>query len=317
MTTEFSPLSTTTTRRLQFRAYGGPEVLELAEVPLPQPDRGQVRVRVRAAGINGRDAKMRAGLFEPGATAPAVAGTVGLEMAGVIDAIGADVTEWAVGQEVFGRTVSFDAVATHALAPVGDIVAKPDSLGFEQAAALPVATEAAYRTLRQLDVREGQTLLVHAAAGGVGLMAVQLARLRGATVVGTASEPNHDFLRELGAIPVAYGDGSAERIKAAAPQGIDAVLDGSGRGVLPLSISLTGDPAKVITIADLGAAQYGVHFSTEIVPIPEAMAEHLALFESGRLRMPIEAVFPLDEAAEAYRRLDAGHLRGKIVVAVA
>lgn len=301
-------------RRLQHAAYGGPEVLEVTEVPLPEPGPGQVRVRIHAAGANALDSKKRRGLFTPGQDAPDEPQPLGLEMAGVIDAVGPGVTQWQTGRPVLGRTAQLDAVATHALADADNIVAKPDILTFEQAAALPVATETAYRTLRQLGLVAGQTLLVHAAAGGVGLMAVQLARALGATVIGTAGEANHPFLRELGATPVTYGDGLAERIRAAAPQGIDAVLDASGRGVLPLSVELTGNPEKVITIADLDAARHGVRFSREMLPVPQVMADVLPLIEDGRLHMPIEAAFPLEKAADAYRRLDNGHLRGKVVI---
>ncbi|MFE0191628.1 NADP-dependent oxidoreductase [Streptomyces sp. NPDC058989] len=301
-------------RRLQHAVYGGPEVLEVTEVPLPEPGPGQVRVRIHAAGANALDSKKRRGLFAPGQEAPAEPQPLGLEMAGVIDAVGPGVTRWKTGRPVLGRTAQPDAVATHALADVDDIVAKPDVLTFEQAAALPIATETAYRTLRQLGVVAGQTLLVHAAAGGVGLVAVQLARGLGATVIGTAGEANHSFLRELGATPVTYGDGLAERIRAAAPQGIDAVLDASGRGVLPLSVELTGNPEKVVTIADLDAARHGVRFSREMLPLPQVMDDVMPMIEDGRLRMPLEAVFPLEQAADAYRRLDDGHLRGKIVI---
>lgn len=303
-------------RRLQHAAYGGPEVLELAEVPLPEPGPGQVRVRIHAAGANALDSKKRRGLFAPGQEAPAEPQPLGLEMAGVIDALGPGVTQWSTGRPVLGLTARQDAVATHALADAGNIVAKPDILTFEQAAALPVATETAYRTLRRLGVVAGQTLLVHAAAGGVGLMAVQLARALGATVIGTAGEANHPFLRDLGATPVTYGDGLAERIRAAAPQGIDAVLDASGRGVLPLSVELTGSPDKVLTIADLDAARHGVRFSREMLPIPQVMDDVLPMIEDGRLQLPLEAVFPLEKAADAYHRLDEGHLRGKIVLTV-
>ncbi|WP_067841231.1 NADP-dependent oxidoreductase [Nocardia lijiangensis] len=305
---------TAITRRLQHAAYGGPEVLEVTEVPLPEPGPGQVRVRIHAAGANALDSKKRRGLFAPGQKAPADPQPLGLEMAGVIDALGPGVTQWKIGQPVLGSTTRMDAVATHALADIDHIVAKPDTLTFEQAAALPVAAETAYRTLRELGLAAGQTLLVHAAAGGVGLIAVQLARAWGATVIGTAGEANHPFLHELGAIPVTYGDGLAERVRAAAPQGVDAVLDASGRGVLPLSVELTGSPDNVITIADLDAARHGVRFSRGSLPLPQVWADVLPLIEDGRLSMPIEAVFSLQEAGDAYRRLDTGHLRGKIVI---
>ncbi|MEU4273157.1 NADP-dependent oxidoreductase [Streptomyces sp. NPDC026092] len=307
-------MTATIARRLQHAAYGGPEVLELAEVPLPEPGHGQVRVRIHAAGANALDSKLRRGLFTPGQEAPAEPQPLGLEMAGVIDAVGPGVTEWDLGRPVLGRTVRPDALATHALASVDGIVAKPGSLTFEHAAALPVAAETAYRTLRELGLRSGQTLLVHAAAGGVGLMAVQLARAWGATVIGTAGEANHAYLRELGATPVTYGEGLADRVRAAAPQGIDAVLDASGRGVLPLSVELAGSPENVVTIADLDAARHGVRFSKGGLPLPQVWADVLPLIEDGRLRMPIEAVFPLEKASDAYRRLEGGHLRGKIVI---
>ncbi|MFI1304713.1 alpha/beta hydrolase fold domain-containing protein [Streptomyces sioyaensis] len=301
-------------RRLQHAAYGGPDVLDVTEVPLPEPGPGQVRVRIHAAGANALDSKKRRGLFAPGQEAPAEPQPLGLEMAGVIDALGPGVTQWKTGQPVLGRTAQQDAVATHALADADTVVAKPDFLTFEQAAALPIATETAFRTLRQLGLVAGQTLLVHAAAGGVGLVAVQLARALGVTVIGTAGEANHPFLRDLGATPVTYGDGLADRIRAVAPQGIDAVLDASGRDVLPLSVELTGNPDKVLTIADLDAARHGVRFSREMLPLPQVMDDVLPMIEDGRLHMPIEAVFPLEQAADAYRRLDDGHLRGKIVI---
>ncbi|GGV01601.1 hypothetical protein GCM10010211_81110 [Streptomyces albospinus] len=310
-------MTVTIARRLQYAAFGGPEVLDVVEVPLPEPGPGQVRVRIHAAGANGLDSKMRRGLFAPGQEAPVEPQPLGLEVAGVIDAVGPGVTQWKLGQPVLGRTAQPDAVATHTLASADDIVAKPAFLTFEQAAALPVAAETAYRTLRELGLRSGQTLLVHAAAGGVGLMAVQLAHAWGATVIGTAGEANHAYLRELGATPVTYGDGLADRVRAAAPQGVDAVLDASGRGVLPLSVELAGSPDNVITIADLDAARHGVRFSQGSLPLPQVWADVLPLIEDGRLRMPIEAVFPLEEAADAYRRLDGGHLRGKIVITAA
>lgn len=201
------------------------------------------------------------------------AGT-GIEVSGTIDAVGPDPPGWRVGQDVLGQ-VPTSAAATHVLAASDNLVAKPHWLAFEQAAALPVAAETASRTLRQLAVRGGQTLLIHAVAGGVGVLAAQLARARGARVVGTASPRHHVVLRKLGVEPFAYGNGLAERVRAAAPGGIDAVLDASGRGVLAVSIELAGGPDKVITIADPQAARYGVRFSTgqQSVGLREVSAE--------------------------------------------
>jgi NADPH:quinone reductase-like Zn-dependent oxidoreductase len=304
-------------RVVRYHRYGGPEVLTLEEVPIAEPGSGQVRVRVRAAGVNAIDWKLRRGLFAHGEPLREPANT-GIELSGTLDAVGPDTPGWRVGQDVLGQ-VPTGAAATHVLATPDNLLAKPDWLAFEQAAALPVAAETAVRTLRQLAVHAGQTLLVHAAAGGVGVLAAQLARARGATVIGTASPSHHAILRELGIEPVAYGDGLAERVRAAAPGGIDSVLDASGRGVLAVSVELAGDSDKVVTIADPRAARYGVRFSTGThgVPLREVFAEVFPLVERGALRMPIERIFRLHQAADAHQLSEDGHLLGKIVLAVA
>lgn len=305
---------------IRYACYGDPDVLTLDEVPTPDPGPGQVRVAVRAAGVNGIDWKIRRGFMAQGHPVDepldAPAGT-GIEFAGTVDALGPGVQGWRVGQAVFGQ-VSSGAASTHVPAASENLLAKPRWLSYEQAAALPVAAETAYRTLRQLGVSAGQTLLVHAVAGGVGLVAAQLARAWGAEVVGTASPVHHDFLRGLGVRPVTYGDGLAERVRAAAPRGVDAVLDASGRDVLALSVELTGSAEKVITIADGRAAEYGVRFSTgaDGVPLREVFAEVLPLLERDALRVPIERTFPLERTADAQRLSEEGHLRGKIVITV-
>jgi acetyl esterase len=271
---------------------------------------------VRAAAVNAIDWKIRGGLFAAGRSLDGPAGT-GIEAAGTVDAVGEGVQGWSEGQAVFGR-VSSGAAATHALSTPADLLPKPDWLTFEQAATLPVAVETARRALRLLDVKAGQTVLIHAVSGSVGLVAAQLARAWDAEVVGTASPRHHAFLRELGVHPVAYDDGLKERVEAAAPQGIDAVLDASGRDVLPMSIAVTGDAAKVITIADGRAADYGVRFSRggDGVPLREVFADILPLLERGAVRMPIERIFPLAQTADAHRLSERGHLLGKIVISV-
>jgi len=315
---------------IRYARYGGPEVLTLDDVPLPDPGPGQVRVAVRAAGVNGIDWKLRSGFMDRGPRPDGPTG-VGVEFAGTIDALGAGagaglgkgVGCWSVGQAVFGRVLS-GAAATHVPADVGNLLAMPAWLSFEQAAALPVAVETAWRTLRELDVKEGHTLLIHAVAGGVGLVAAQLARARGVRVVGTASSARHDFLRDLGVRPVEYGedgeDGEdmAERVRAAAPEGVDAVLDASGRDVLAMSVELAGGPDRVVTIADGRAAEYGVRFSSGAGgdPLAEVFVEVLPLLERGALRVPIERTFPLERTADAHRLSEKGHLLGKIVITV-
>lgn len=301
---------------IRFSRYGGPEVLTLEEVPTPVPGPGQVRIAVRSTGVNGIDWKIRRGFFSQGEPPKEPAGT-GIDVAGIVDALGPGVRDRSVGQAVFG-TASSGAAATHALATAADLVAKPDWLSFDQAAALPVVTETAYRTLRELGVRAGMTVLIHAVAGGVGLVAAQLARSWGAEVIGTAGPRNHAFLREIGVRPVVYGEGLEERVRALAPRGVDAVLDASGRGVIPVSIALAGSPDRVLTIADMDAAEFGVRFSgSGDVPLPEVFAEVLPLLSRGELRMPIERTFPLERTADAQRLSEDGHLLGKVVVTVA
>ncbi|OZM73296.1 NADPH:quinone reductase [Amycolatopsis antarctica] len=307
------------TKAVRYARHGGPEVLELVEVRTPEPGNGQVRVAVHASGVNAIDWKIRSGAFAEEALAEEAlaepAGT-GSEFAGVVDAVGPDAGDWAVGQAVFGLAPG--SAATHVLAGSADLVAKPDWLSFIDAAALPMAAETAYRTLRLLGVRAGQTLLIHAVAGGVGLIAAQLARAWGANVVGTAGEGHHDFLRELGVVPVTYEPGIEARVRAVAPDGVDAVLDGSGRGVLGLSVALTGSPEKVITIADGDAAAHGVHFSSwgEVEALSTVFGEVLPRMERGELRLPIDRTFPLERVADAQRASEEGHLRGKLVVTV-
>ncbi|SEG38441.1 NADPH:quinone reductase [Nonomuraea solani] len=283
---------------VRYREHGGPEVLALEEVPLPQPGPGQVRVAVRAAGVNPIDWKIRYGFRGTPIDGPQ--GT-GFELAGTVDALGPGVTGWRPGDPVYGQVAS-GAVATYAIADATALTAKPDDLTYEEAAALPVATATARRTLGELGVEKGHTLLIHAVAGGVGLAAAQLALARGASVVGTASERHHDHLRALGVHPVTYGDGLEERL----PAPVDRVLDASGRGELELSVKLTGDPAKVVTIADrAGAARLGVRFSTG-GDAKDGQDEHV--------RIPVAEVFPLERAADAHRRSENGHFLGKIVI---
>ncbi|MBB6170056.1 acetyl esterase [Nocardiopsis mwathae] len=302
------------TRAIRYSRYGGPEVLALEDVPTPRPRAGQVRVAVHAAGVNPVDYKIREGRF--GGSVDTPRGT-GIDVAGTVDAVGPGVDAWRVGQAVFGKASSGSA-ATHALARADMIVAKPDWLSFEQAASLPVAAHTAYRTLRELDVRADETLLIHAVAGGVGLIAAQLATAWGARVIGTASERRHAFLRKIGVEPVAYGDGLDERLREAAPGGVDAVLDCSGRGELPVSIELAGGRDRVLTIAAADAAAHGVRFSDgkDAGPLPVAIEAVLDLMSRGELELPVAEVYPLERTADAQRSSKAGHVLGKIVLRV-
>ncbi|GAB3732745.1 NADP-dependent oxidoreductase [Amycolatopsis oliviviridis] len=303
---------TDTYRSIAFTEYGGSGVLQVLERELPEPGPGQVRVAVRAAGVNPIDWKIRAGLMAAvfPTEFPAVPGG---DVAGVIDAIGEGVSGFATGDEVLGSGIG--GYAEYVLADPAKLARKPESLSWELAAALPVVVNTAYRALNLLDLEKGETLLVDGAAGGVGTIAVQLAVARGLTVVGTASEANHDYLRSLGAIPVQYGEGLAERVRAVAPHGIDASFDASGHSLATL-VELTGGPKRVITIAAPDAADHDVRFTSgsPAEQVPGSLAEGAALAAEGKLTLPISRVYPLAEAAAAQDESEAGHVRGKLVL---
>ncbi|MFE7776518.1 NADP-dependent oxidoreductase [Streptomyces sp. NPDC057445] len=301
-------------RAIVYEEFGGPEVLRHTETRRPEPGPGEVRVKVVTVGVNPLDHKRRYGWVEQHypTTFPA---TPGLEFAGVVDALGDGVTDAAVGDEVFGWTKT-GAYAQYAIA--GDIAPKPAGLSWESAASLPVAGETAQRVLDELGLKAGETLLLHGAAGAVGSVAVQLAVALGATVVGTASPGNHDDLRALGAIPVAYGEGLVERVRAVAPDGVDAVFDAAGKDALPASIELRGGTTdRVVTIADMNAADHGVRFSAGGTPperVREGLAEHARLAADGRLSLPVAGTFTLADAAKAQQLSEAGHVRGKLII---
>lgn len=301
-------------KAIVFEDFGGPEVLHEADVALPEPGPGQARIRVKVAGVNPMDVKVRSGLMRPNlpASLPSVPG---VEAGGLIDALGPDVSGFALGDEVFGWT---KGGAYSEFAIVTTFAAKPAELGWTQAVALPVAAETAERVLRQLELTRGETLLIHGAAGAVGTVAVQLAVARGATVIGTASEANQKYVESLGATPTLYGPGLVERVRALAPQGVDAVFDVAGKGALPDSVTLRGDTSRIVTIADFaGAQELGVPFSSggpDSPRSPEFLASMAALAAAGKLRIQISAQFPYEEAADAQRRSEAGHGQGKIVL---
>lgn len=299
-------------KAIQFDRFGGPEVLESVEVPDPQPAAGQIRVRVRAVGINPVDWKIRNGMMGGDLPKP-----TGLEVAGIVDELGEGVTDVAVGDEVFGGAAGGGGAAELALlenyAPI------PSTLDFAGAAALPVAVETATRTLDVLGVADGQTVLINGASGSVGIAAVQLARGRGARVIGTASATNQDYLRSFGAEATTYGDGLEERVRQLAPDGVDRALDAAGGGVLPVLVALTGAADRVVTIADYpGAEQTGVPFSGGMGSEGawHALRDVSALIDAGTFTLPVAQTFPLTGIAEAHRISETGHPRGKLVLTV-
>ena len=297
-------------RAARFSSFGGPEVLEIVDVPEPHPGPGEIRIAVRAAGINPVDWKFRQGMM--GSDLPS--GT-GYDAAGVVDELGDGVAGVAVDDEVFGQgrdvAAQFAVLTQWARVPAG--------LNFTAAAGLPMAVETATRGLDLLGVGDGDTVLVNGASGGVGSAAVQIARERGARVIGTASEPNHEYLRSLGAEVVTYGEGLAERVRALVPDGVDAAFDVAGGGQLPALVELAGGTRRVLTIADFaGAEENGVQVSggpgTEMAY--HAIREIVPVIEAGHFSLPVSRTFPLEEIAEAHRASQGGHVRGKLVLVV-
>ncbi|GAA2901980.1 NADP-dependent oxidoreductase [Streptosporangium fragile] len=296
-----------------FHEFGGPEVLRVTEIATPEAGEGQVRVRVRAAGVQPFDVAVRRGWTPAGVTGdlPRVPGN---EFAGVVDQVGAGVTGISPGAEVLGFTL-LNAYAEYVVVPAENVTPKPAAMPWEVAGGFTAGTQTAHIALRQLEVGEGDTVLVHAAAGGVGTAAVQLARLWGATVIGTAREENHDYLRSLGAIPVAYGEGLLERVRALAPGGVDKVLDGAGGEALDVSLRLV-KPERVITLVEHGkAAELGVQL-TRGVRLASRLAELAALHAEGRLVFPVRRTYPLRRAADAHREVEGRHGRGKVVITI-
>jgi len=276
-----------------------------------EPGPGQIRIAVRAAGVNPSDWKKRSGLMDS-----ELPQTMGHEAAGVVDELGEGVADVAIGDRVFG--FSAEGAAQAELAVLSYYAPIPPSLDFPEAAALPSAVETATRALDQLGVRRNSTLLINGASGSVGSAAVQLAVVRGALVIGTASPANHDYLRSLGAEAVAYGEGLVGRARALASDGVDAALDIAGSGVLPELIELASGPEHVLTVADFdGAQQYGVRFSSgDAGRAVHALNEIGELIDSGRFSLSIAQIFPLAQIAEAHRVSECGHPRGKLVLLV-
>ncbi|MFK0115333.1 NADP-dependent oxidoreductase [Streptomyces sp. NPDC090994] len=300
------------------RRYGSADVLERADIPDPKVAPGEVLVRVKAAGVNPVDWKLAAGHLDAlmEVRFPLVPGW---DVAGVVEAVGFDVDEYAVGDEVVGYLrkdqIQSGAYAELVSAHVRLLAPKPAALSWEEAAALPLAGLTAHQAVRRVGVTAGDTVLVHAAAGGVGSLGVQIAKALGARVIGTASEANHPFLRELGAEPVTYGPGLVDRVRALAPEGVDAALDFIGGDAADLSLRLLGSPRRLASIVDDAVLAKGGHY-VWVRPDSAGLAALGALADAGRLRVPIARVLPLARAAEAWRLSQEGHTRGKIVLRV-
>ena len=303
-------------RAVRFDEYGDVDVLNVVDVERPAPGDGQVLVRVKAAGINPGEATIRKGLMHERWPATFPSGE-GSDLAGVVEEVGGGVDAFSPGDEVLGWT---DQRASHAelvVVPAEQLTRKPAGVSWEAAGSLFVAGTTAYAAVRAVGAGPKDTVVVSGAAGGVGSLTVQLARLAGAAVIGLAGESNHQWLLEHGAIPVAYGDGVADRIREVSDGHVDALIDTFGGGYVALAVEELGvAPERVDTIIDWAAAeQYGAKTEgTAAASSAEVLAELAGLVDRGELEVPIARVFSLDQVRDAYRELERRHTRGKIVL---
>jgi NADPH:quinone reductase-like Zn-dependent oxidoreductase len=301
-------------KAVRFDEYGGIEVLKVVEVPRPVPGAGQVLVQVKAAGINPGEAKVREGLYASRWPATFPSGQ-GSDLAGIVAETGPAVTGFPAGDEVIGWTDNRASQAEYVVVDEQHLTAKPAGVPWEIAGALFVAGVTAFAAVRAVAPAAGDTVAVSGAAGGVGSVAVQLARRAGATVIGLASEPHHQWLADHGVIPVTYGGGVADRIRQAASK-VDAFIDTFGADYVELALELGVEPSRIDTIANFPAvARYGVKAEGNAAGSSASILAELAgLIAAGELEVPIAATFPLDRVQDAYRRLAEGHILGKIVL---
>lgn len=299
-------------KAVQFNEYGGPEVLHVVMIGKPRPGPGQVRIAVHSAGVNPSDWKRRDGRYRDFEEVTFPSG-VGVEASGIVDEVGPEVSDVSVGDAIFGYGVN--TVAQYAI--LTNWTHKPDNLSFEVAAGLPVIAETALRSLDEVDIKHGETLLVSGAAGGIGSAIVQFACQRGITVIGTARPEKHNYLRGLGAIPTTYRAHLAERVRELAPEGVDAALDIAGSGIIPELIEITGDPSHVLSVADFTAFQYGAKFSSGPPKNPEQVLAYIAtLCSTGLFHLRIDQIFPLEQTAEAHAVSARGHVTGKLIISI-
>ena len=302
-------------RAVRFDQYGGLEVLKVEEVDRPVPGPGTVLVRVKAAGINPGEASIRKGVFAERWPSTFPSGQ-GSDLAGIVEEIGPGVKNVAVGNEVIGFTNNRSSQAEFVVVEADNLVLRPANVSWEQAGALFVAGTTAYAAVRSVSLSAGETVVISGAAGGVGSIAVQLARNAGARVIGLAGEANHKWLSEHDVIPVTYGDGVEGRIRAASGGKVDAFIDTYGGGYVELALRLGVAKNRIDTIIDFAAAaKYGVKTEgNHEAANAEVLAQLAGLLAAGRLEIPIARVYPLAEVREAYRDLEQRHTRGKIVL---
>jgi len=302
-------------RAVRFDHYGDRDVLYIADVEVPTPPAGEVVVEVRAAGINPGEAAIRSGALDAMFPATFPSGE-GSDLAGVVSTIGDGVTDFAVGDEVLGWSWRRSSHAEYVAVPVTQLIRKPPELSWEVAGSLYVVGCTAYAAVRAVDVQPGDTVAVSASAGGVGSVVVQLLRTKGATVLGIASPANHDWLSAHGVVPVSYGDGISERLRAVAPDGIDAFIDLFGPQYLQLAVDLGVSPDRIETIISRDKAQ---ELRTKVegsgdASTTDVLSEMAGLVASGQIEIPIAATYPLEKVGDAFAQLEERHTHGKIVL---
>jgi NADPH:quinone reductase-like Zn-dependent oxidoreductase len=302
-------------RAVRFDKYGGIDVLHLVEVDRPVPGPEQVLVRVKAAGINPGEAAIREGVFAKQWPAKFPSGQ-GSDLAGIVEEVGTAVKNVAVGDEVIGFTNNRSSQAELVVVEADHLIHRPAHVSWEQAGALFVAGTTAYAAVQAVSLKAADTVVVSGATGGVGSIAVQLARNIGAKVIGLAGAANHAWLSDHGVIPIGYGDGVAERIRAASGNKVDAFVDTFGGGYVELALELGVAPDRIDTIIDFAAAaKHGVKTAgNSAAANAKVLAELANLIDAGRLKIPIAKVYPLADVREAYQDLARRHTRGKIVL---
>jgi NADPH:quinone reductase-like Zn-dependent oxidoreductase len=302
-------------RAVKFDEYGGTEVLKVVDVDPPAPGPRQLVVRVKAAGINPREAKIRQGMLHERWPATFPSGQ-GSDLAGVVEQVGDGVEGFEPGDEVIGFTDERSSHAELVAVDAANVIPKPPGVPWEVAGALFVVGATAYATVNAVSPAAGDTVVVAGAAGGVGSLAVQLARRTGATVIGLASEPNHQWLSEHGVIPISYGSGVADRIREASGGRVDAFIDTVGSSYVELALELGVAPERIDTIADFqAAAKYGVKIDGNAVGASaQTLAKLAALIDRGELEVPVAAVYRLEQVVDAFDELERNHTHGKIVL---
>lgn len=302
-------------KAITFSSYGQPDVLQVTELSDPIAGPGQIRIRIKTAGVQPVDCAVRSGWFagKGGPFEESFPQILGNEFAGVIDQTGEGVSSFVPGDEVLGwQTLA--CYAEYVVVLVDQAVHKPKNMPWEVAGGLSGAGQTAHTALEEIGLNKGETILVHAAAGAVGTVAVQLAQIRGARVIGTASEANHEYLRSLRVTPVTYGNGLEDRVKNVAPNGVDAALDAAGRGALEASVQLIENRERIGTLVDFEIApDLGVK-SIRSKRSSVRLKELAELYAAGKLNIHIRNTYPLVKAADAHREVETGHGRGKIIL---